>query len=519
MIELTGSSLTVEAIRQVIEENKLISVSQKSMKKVEKSRIAVEKIVSDGKTVYGINTGFGKFSDVTIDEKDVNMLQLHLIRSHACGVGEPFSTDVAKTMMILRLNALIKGYSGIRSEVIERLVVLINENVIPVIPQQGSLGASGDLAPLSHLALVLVGEGTVFYQGEVKPSSVVLKSLNLEPVELKAKEGLALINGTQAMTAVGIMNYLQAEKLAYQSEWIAAMTMEGLQGIIDAFHPAIHEARGYKEQMDVAKRMRHLLADSQLVTSQGEVRVQDAYSLRCIPQVHGATWQALAYVKEKLEIEANAATDNPLIFDDGETVISGGNFHGQPIAFAMDFLKIAVAELANISERRIERLVNPQLNDLPAFLSPQPGLQSGAMIMQYVAASLVSENKTLAHPASVDSIPSSANQEDHVSMGTIGARHASMIIDNCRRVLSIEGICSLEATEYRGLNKMSSKTKGFWNQARNIVPSIKEDRVFSDDIERLTEWLKMANFPWDSAANFQDTKGGINHDNKHQPQY
>ncbi|MEI5907960.1 histidine ammonia-lyase [Bacillus spongiae] len=514
MIELTGNSLTIEQVRQVIYENRKITLSENSLKKVIASRKAVEDIVENRQTVYGINTGFGKFADVTIDEKDVDTLQLHLIRSHACGVGEPFSVEVARTMMLLRLNALIKGYSGIRLEVIDRLMTLINSHVTPVIPQQGSLGASGDLAPLSHLALVLLGEGSVFYKGEKRSAASVLKELQIEPIVLKAKEGLALINGTQAMTAVGIINYIQAESLAYQSEWIASMTMEGLHGIIDAFHPAVHEVRGYQEQMDVAKRIRHLLTDSQLITSQGEMRVQDAYSIRCIPQVHGATWQALAYVKEKLEIEANAATDNPLIFDEGKTVISGGNFHGQPIAFAMDFLKIAVAELANISERRIERLVNPQLNDLPAFLSPEPGLQSGAMIMQYAAASLVSENKTLAHPASVDSIPSSANQEDHVSMGTIGARHASMIINNTRRVLAIEGICAMEATQYRGSDKMASKTKAFWIEGRKVVPSFTEDRVFSDDIERYTEWLQSGDFPWDTAENFNNFEGGNEHDNE-----
>jgi histidine ammonia-lyase len=269
--------------------------------------------------------------------------------------------------------------------------------------------------------------------------------------------------------------------------------MEGLEAILDAFHPAIHQARGYSQQTEVANRIRIILQDSRLMTKQGEKRVQDAYSLRCIPQVHGASWQALDYVKEKLEIEMNAATDNPLIFDQGAAVISGGNFHGQPIAIAMDFMKIAVAEFASISERRTERLVNPQLNDLPAFLSPEPGLQSGAMIMQYVAASLVSENKTLAHPASVDSIPSSANQEDHVSMGTIAARHAYSIIQNTRRVLSIECICALQAVEYRGVEKMSSRTRSFYEAARKVVPSITADRVFSEDIERMAEWLKTQN--------------------------
>ena len=299
-------------------------------------------------------------------------------------------------MVVLRLNALLKGFSGIRLEVLDRLTYMVNHRIHPVIPQQGSLGASGDLAPLSHLALVLIGEGFVWDGDHQIQSHLIWEKHNLAPIVLEAKEGLALINGTQAMTAQGVINWLESETLAYQSEWIAAMTIEALYGITDAFHPAIHEARGYPEQMEVAKRMLKWLEGSQLVTKQGEKRVQDAYSIRCIPQIHGASWQVLAYVKEKLEIEMNAATDNPLIVEDGEVIISGGNFHGQPIAFAMDFLKVAMAELANVSERRIERLVNPQLNEgLPPFLSPQPGLQSGAMILQYAAASLVSENKTL----------------------------------------------------------------------------------------------------------------------------
>lgn len=491
MIELTGNSLTMDEIRRVCYDNDKVIIANFSMEKVIASRLAVEKIVREENTIYGINTGFGKFSDVKIAEEDVVTLQLNLIRSHACGVGEPFQEIVSRAMILLRLNALVKGFSGVRPILIETLVELVNKRIHPVIPQQGSLGASGDLAPLSHLALVLIGEGEVFDQGKIRPADEVLAREGVPPIVLQAKEGLALINGTQAMTAMGAISYLEAERVAYQSEWIAAMTFEGLEGIIDAFHPAIHEARGYSQQVDVAKRMRAFLHDSKLTTRQGKKRVQDAYSLRCIPQVHGATWQALDYVKEKLEIEANAATDNPLIFDEGTTVISGGNFHGQPISFAMDFMKISVAELANISERRIERLVNPQLNDLPPFLSPEPGLQSGAMIMQYTAASLVSENKTLAHPASVDSIPSSANQEDHVSMGTIGSRHAFMIIQNVRNVLAIECICALQAAGYRGVEKMASATRAKWNELRKIVPSITKDRIFSHDIKRVAEWLKV----------------------------
>jgi histidine ammonia-lyase len=492
MIELTGNTLTLQEARDIIYKNAIVSPSAESMEKVKKSREAVERIVKEKRIVYGITTGFGKFSDVWIDTENVEELQLNLIHSHACGVGEPFPEKVSRGMLLLRANALLKGYSGVRPVIIERLLDMVNAGIHPVVPQQGSLGASGDLAPLSHLVLGLLGEGEVYYKGKKVNAAYAFSQEGLEPVTLQAKEGLALINGTQAMTAMGVVNYLEAEQLAKQSEWIAATTIEGLRGIIDAFDEDVHVARGYQQQVDVAKRMNHYLAGSKLTTKQGELRVQDAYSLRCIPQVHGASWQALDYVKEKLLIEMNAATDNPLIFDDGEKVISGGNFHGQPIAFAMDFMKIAIAELANISERRIERLVNPQLNDLPAFLSPQPGLQSGAMIMQYAAASLVSENKTLAHPASVDSIPSSANQEDHVSMGTIGARHAYQILQNARRVLAIEWICAMQAVEHKGLDKMAEATRTFLDHGRQVVPSIEKDRVFSKDIEAAAKWMEAA---------------------------
>lgn len=500
MVVLNGQSLTFSEAHKVLIDDEKVVYSDASMREVQKSRTAVEKIVDEERIVYGITTGFGKFSDVYIGKEDVEELQLNLIRSHACGIGDPFPEIVSRAMVLLRANALLKGYSGVRPVLIKRLLDLLNANIHPVIPQQGSLGASGDLAPLSHLALVLIGEGEVFYKNERIPALDALTNEGIFPITLTAKEGLALINGTQAMTAMGVVAYLEAEKLAYQSEVIASMTMEGLHGIIDAFDEDIHLARGYKEQVEVAKRIRTYLADSQLTTKQGEIRVQDAYSIRCIPQVHGATWQTLNYVKEKLEIEMNAATDNPLIFDNGEKVLSGGNFHGQPIAFAMDFLAIAVAELANISERRIERLVNPQLNDLPAFLSPQPGLQSGAMIMQYAAASLVSENKIFAHPASVDSIPSSANQEDHVSMGTIGSRHAYQIITNTRRVLSIEAICAMQATEIRGKEKMASMTSSFLEKGREIVSPISKDRVFSKDIEEVDKWLKTGLFHFDKSA-------------------
>ncbi|MGM7700259.1 histidine ammonia-lyase [Pseudalkalibacillus sp. Hm43] len=490
MITLTGNTLTLKDLYHVLYEGEEVQASAESLENVKVSRKSVEKIVDDHQVVYGITTGFGKMSDVWIAPTEVEELQLNLIRSHACGVGEPFPEIVSRAMLLLRVNALLKGFSGVRVEVIQLLIDCLNKRIHPIVPKQGSLGASGDLAPLSHLALVLIGEGEAYYQGEQMAGGEALQKEDLKPIVLSAKEGLALINGTQAMTAMGVISYLEAEKLAYQSELISALTLEGLRGISDAFDEDIHFARGYPEQVGVAQRIRMYIKQSGLITEQGEVRVQDAYSLRCIPQVHGASWQTLNYVKEKLEIEINAATDNPLIFDYGRKVISGGNFHGQPIALAMDFLGIAMAELANISERRIERMVNPQLSDLPAFLSANPGVESGAMILQYSAASLVSENKTLAHPASVDSIPSSANQEDHVSMGTIGSRHAYQIIQNTRNVLAIELFCAMQAVEFRDVEKMAPRTRKAYDHGRKVAPSITGDRVFSKDIERLSNALK-----------------------------
>ncbi|RXY90383.1 histidine ammonia-lyase [Salmonella sp. 3DZ2-4SM] len=490
---LNGKDLTIQDIKQFLKEDGQISISEEALVNVRKSRETVEKIIKNKETIYGITTGFGLFSDVLIEKEKYNDLQVNLIRSHSCGTGKPFPDNVSLIMMVLRLNTMLKGHSGVTEKLVSLLVEFINRRIIPVIPEQGSLGASGDLAPLSHLALALIGEGDVHYKGETRNAKEVLHEVGLEPHSLQAKEGLALINGTQAMTSQGVIAYIEAENIAYHAEWIAALTHQALNGIVDAYDEYVHIVRNFNEQVEVAERMRNWLEGSKLTTRQGEVRVQDAYTLRCIPQIHGASFQVLNYVKEKLELEMNAANDNPLIFDnDDETlVISGGNFHGQPIAFAVDFLKIGVAELANVSERRLERLVNPQLNGgLPAFLSPEPGLQSGAMIMQYAAASLVSENKTLAHPASVDSIPSSANQEDHVSMGTIGARHAYQIIQNVRRVISIECIIALQAVEIKGVDKLSPKTKAKYEELRSIVPSITQDRVFHHDIEKVCEYLR-----------------------------
>lgn len=494
-LKLDGQSLMIKDIKTFLAQQDQVAMTDEAVERVKQSRAVVERIIDNEEVIYGITTGFGLFSDVRINPDQYNELQVNLIRSHACGIGEPFSKDVALVMMILRLNTLLKGHSGATMALVEQLQYFINERIIPVIPQQGSLGASGDLAPLSHLALALIGEGKVYYQDKEQESSDVLSQLGRSPLKLEAKEGLALINGTQAMTAQGVISYIEAEDLAYQAEWISSLTHQALNGITDAYRPEVHQVRNIQEQVDVAARMTDWLADSKLTTSQGELRVQDAYTLRCIPQIHGASFQVFNYVKEKLEFELNAANDNPLIFDqeDKTLVISGGNFHGQPVAFALDHLKLGISELANVAERRLERLVNPQLNgELPAFLSPEPGLQSGVMIMQYAAASLVSENKTLAHPASVDSIPSSANQEDHVSMGTIASRHGYQIVENARRVLAIECIIALQAVELKGVEGLSPKTHEKYDEYREIVPSITQDRQFHKDIEAVAKYLKQA---------------------------
>jgi histidine ammonia-lyase len=465
-------------------------VDECAWQRVKRCREQVEELLATGQVVYGVTTGFGKFSDVQISPEDAAQLQVNLIRSHACAVGTPLPIPTVRALMALRANALAKGYSGVSPETLQLLVDCLNHGVTPVVPEQGSLGASGDLAPLSHLALLLMGEGEAFYQGERLPGGEALRRAGLQPIQLAAKEGLALINGTQAMTAVGLLAYVQAERLAKAADVIAALTLECLRGIPEAFAEEVHRVRPYPEQIGVAGNLRRLLQGSGLTTRQGEIRVQDAYSLRCLPQVHGATRQVLAYVQEKIGIEVNSATDNPLLFLEEGTVISGGNFHGQPIAFAMDFLKIGISELANISERRTERLVNPALSGgLPAFLSHDPGLASGMMIPQYVAASLVSENKVLAHPASVDSIPSSANQEDHVSMGTTAARHAAMVVGNAAKVLAIELICAAEAAEFAGSDKLAPATRVLYELVRKDVPPVVQDRSLSQEIEMVAAAL------------------------------
>ncbi|SKA98208.1 histidine ammonia-lyase [Sporosarcina newyorkensis] len=489
VVHLDGESLDRQLIERIVFNEVEVDISDYALKRVRESRERIEKQLRDGKVIYGVNTGFGKLSDIQIEEDDIAKLQLNLLRADAVGVGEPLSKPIVRAMMILRANALAKGFSGIKEDTLQLLVQMINKGVHPVVPCKGSVGASGDLAPLAHVAIVLIGEGRAEYEGEILTGGEALRLAGLEPVTLQAKEGLALINGTQAMTAVGVIGFNEAERIGYAADMSASLTMEALQGIITAFDSELLAVRPHKELEVVASRIRNWLEGSQRVTSQGQIRMQDAYSIRCIPQVHGASWQALQYVEDRLSVEMNSATDNPIILENGE-IISGGHFHGQPIALAMDFMKVGAAELANISERRIERLVNPQLSGLSPFLATDPGLECGLMVAQYAAAALVSENKVLAHPASVDSIPTSANQEDHVSMGTIGSRQAREIIHNSARVIAIELICASQAIHLeQAENELAPATSAYLEKVRKICPPLLADRDISEQIEELAQFL------------------------------
>ncbi len=491
MITLDGNSLTLEKFIRVVHQLEHVEIARESVERVNHSRQIVNDIVSHKKCVYGVNTGFGKLCDENISCDDLNRLQVNLLRSHACGVGGVFSQAIVRGMMLLRINALLKGYSGIRFATVEKLTELLNKNIVPVVYEQGSLGASGDLVPLAHMALPLIGEGEVFYNNQRMSTNDAFKIADIEALDdLWAKEGLALINGTQAMTSVAAIALDEAYTLINSATLTSALTIEALAGIIDAFDERVHRLRNQTGQIVIAKALRTLLKESKNVTHQGEVRVQDAYSIRCIPQVHGASLDTFVYVREIIEREMNAVTDNPLVFEN-EEAISAGNFHGQPIALAMDYLAIAVSELANIAERRIERLVNPALNgDLPAFLVKKRGLNSGFMIVQYAAASLVSENKILCHPASVDSIPSSANQEDHVSMGTIAARKALKVVEHTRQVLGLELFCATQAIDFKNPKKLSPQLYKLYLSVRQEIPFIEEDTVMQPYMEAAARWIK-----------------------------
>jgi len=488
-IIINGNDLRLEDIVNVARNNYQVEISEEAIKRVEKSRGIVDKIVEEDRVVYGITTGFGKFSDVSISGEDCKTLQRNLIISHACGFGNSLDTDIVRTIILLRANALSKGYSGIRLSTLQTLVAMLNKGVHPIIPEKGSLGASGDLAPLSHMVLPMIGEGEAEYQGKIISGREAMNKAGIEVVQLIAKEGLALINGTQVMTAVGALALWDGINLIKSGDIAAALTVEALRGIRDAFDLRTHNIRPHEGQIETAKNILALVDGSSLVTSQGEIRVQDAYTLRCIPQIHGASKDALNYAKHKVEIEINSVTDNPIVTEEGD-VISGGNFHGQPMALTFDFLGIAMSEIANVSERRLERLINYQLNDLPAFLVKHGGLNSGFMITQYAAAALVSENKILAHPASVDSIPSSANQEDHVSMGTIAARKARDIIRNAERVVATEILAACQAIDFRQEYTLGKGTKVVYKSVRDVVNFIENDVVMYKEIDKVTELLR-----------------------------
>ena len=452
MILLDGASLTPASLRRIAD-GEGVSLAAGALAIVAENRAVVDRIVAEGRTVYGINTGFGQFATVVIPPDQLQLLQLNLIRSHAAGVGEPLPKDQTRALMAARINCLLKGHSGIRPEPIQLLADCLNRDVVPVVPSQGSVGASGDLAPLAHMALLLVGEGLAWLDGVAVPGGVALAKAGLTPVTLQAKEGLALINGTQLITSLGNLAVEQFRKLASLSEEIAALSLEALRGTRSAFDPRIHAARPHPGQVAVADRMRALLGPTSAIAESHQDchRVQDAYSLRCIPQVHGVTRDALTFAGAILEQELNSATDNPMIFTDTQESRSGGNFHGQYPAFACDVLAIAAADLASISERRQERMVNPAYSDLPAFLTQNGGLESGFMMAHVTSAALVSEMKGLAHPACVDSIPTSAGKEDHVSMGPIAARKLLRSLAALEQVLAIEARMALEGLRIIGL--------------------------------------------------------------------
>lgn len=490
-ISIDGNNLTLEQFIDIARFNTQVELTEEAVAKIEKARALVDKFVEEDKVVYGITTGFGKFSDVVITGDETKKLQRNLIISHSCGVGEELDEEIVRGVMLLRVNALSKGFSGARLSTINTLVEMLNKGVHPVIPEKGSLGASGDLAPLSHMVLVMIGEGEAFYNGERISGKEAMEKAQIPTIELTSKEGLALINGTQVMTSVGAFTIYDAINLSKTADIAGALTVEALNGITDAFDEKVHMVRNQRGQIKTGENLLSLLEGSHMTTRQGQVRVQDAYTLRCMPQIHGASKDCFEYVKEKVELEMNAATDNPLIFVDEEEVISGGNFHGQPMALAFDFLGIGLSELANVSERRLERLVNPALsNGLPAFLTENGGVNSGYMIVQYSAAALVSENKVLAHPASVDSIPSSANQEDHVSMGTIAARKAREILGNVRKVLAMEIIAACQGIDLRGNKGLGKATDVAYKIVRDKISTLQEDRIMNLDINACEEIIE-----------------------------
>ena len=498
MLEIDGRSLSLEVLAEVANGNRQVSLAWAARARMADSRRVVDRIVMEGRAVYGVSTGFGKLSDVHVPSSQLADLQLNLVRSHACGVGEPLSVPEARAMLLLRANVLATGRSGARADVAELLVGMLNKGVTPVIPSRGSVGASGDLAPLAHLALVAIGEGEAFYRGERIPGGKALTHSALQPIQLEAKEGLALLNGTQAMAGVGGLALRRALRLADYADVAGAMTLEALLGTPVAFDPRIHEARPHPGQRESARRLCALLNQSEIRDShlENDARVQDAYSLRCMPQVHGAVRGALEHARDVVEVEMGSATDNPLVFAEEGEVLSGGNFHGAPLALAFDYAAIAVTDLASIAERRIDRMVNPDLNEhLPAFLSADPGTRSGFMIPHVVAVALLSEAKVLAHPSSVDNVPTSGGKEDHVSMGMTGALKLRQIVELAEKVLAIEMLAAAEGLEYRKPLKPGLGVQAAYDAVRERVPRLGADRSMTKDIEAIAEALREGAIP------------------------
>ncbi|HEX4823308.1 MAG TPA: histidine ammonia-lyase [Candidatus Polarisedimenticolaceae bacterium] len=486
-VSIDGSSLTLEAVEEIAL-GASCTLTPRARRAVAASRRAVEKAARGDRQVYGVNTGFGHLANVRIAPENLAELQVNLIRSHAAGTGPALPRETVRAILALRANCLARGHSGLRAETLEAMLAFLRADIVPVVPAKGSVGASGDLAPLAHVALALIGEGDVFHRGRRIAAAAALKRARLSPVVLEPKEGIALINGTQVMTAIGGLALLRAERLAVQADIVGAMTLEALKGSHRAFDPRIHRARPQRGQQVSAENLRKVLRDSAIEDSHRDCgRVQDAYSLRCMPQVHGAARDGFRYVREILTIEINASTDNPMVFAERGDLVSGGNFHGQPVAVALDQLAIAACSLATISERRIERLVNPALSDLPAFLAEDAGLNSGLMMAHVTAAALVSENKVLAHPASVDTIPTSAGKEDHVSMGVHAARKAEEIVRNAETVLAIETIAAAQALDFLAPLTPGAGVAAAHRAFRRVVKRLRRDRVLAPDIEKARE--------------------------------
>lgn len=502
MLALNGRSLTLkELVDAARNPNSEVSIAPEALPGIQRAAQAVAQFVSQGRIAYGITTGFGAFKDRLISPEDVEKLQENIILSHAVGTGGELQADVVRAMMIIRANTLSKGHSGIRPETLKLLIDLLNKNILPIIPSKGSLGASGDLAPLAHMALPLIGRGEVRYMGKVRPADEVLAETGLKPVHLSAKEGLALTNGTTMMTAIGALQVYDAAIVLNAANCAAALTLEAQHGTTRAFSPQIHASRPQSMQAETADYLREVLAGSDLTRPDSSPNVQDAYTLRCVPQVHGAVHSALNYVRQVIEVELNSVTDNPLLFfdeADNVTILSGGNFHGEPLALALDFLTLAMADLGNMSERRIAKLIDNQTEHYPSFLASQGGLNSGFMLLQYTAAALCSENKTLSHPDSVDTIPSSGNVEDHVSMGANAALHCQQVVENVRTVVSIELMSSAQALDFRlqtlPAAKMGQGTSKAYKAIREVVPFFESDTYLKPSMDAIAEMIKQERF-------------------------